>query len=39
MTEEQDDAGTDWNVRARAAKPDWMAPRMAWRAIQAALPQ
>ena len=38
MTEEQDDPGTDWNVRARAAKPDWMAPRMAWRAIQAALP-
>jgi sulfoacetaldehyde acetyltransferase len=38
MTEEQDDAGTDCNVRARAAKPDWMAPRMAWRAIQAALP-
>jgi sulfoacetaldehyde acetyltransferase len=39
MTEEQDDPGTDWNVRARAAKPDWMSPRMAWRAIQAALPQ
>ena len=38
MTEEQDDPGTDWNVRARADKPDWMAPRMAWRAIQAALP-
>jgi sulfoacetaldehyde acetyltransferase len=38
MTEEQDDPGTDWNVRARKAKPDWMAPRMAWRAIQAALP-
>ncbi|MEP1355135.1 MAG: sulfoacetaldehyde acetyltransferase [Tateyamaria sp.] len=38
MTEEQDDPGTDWNERARAAKPDWMAPRMAWRAIQAALP-
>ncbi len=38
MTEEQDDPGTDWNVRARAAKPEWMAPRMAWRAIQAALP-
>ena len=38
MTEEADDPGTDWNVRARAAKPDWMAPRMAWRAIQAALP-
>jgi sulfoacetaldehyde acetyltransferase len=38
MNEEQDDPGTDWNVRARAAKPDWMSPRMAWRAIQAALP-
>jgi sulfoacetaldehyde acetyltransferase len=38
MTEEQDDPGTDWNQRARKAKPDWMAPRMAWRAIQAALP-
>ena len=38
MTDEQDDPGTDWNVRARAAKPDWMSPRMAWRAIQAALP-
>ena len=38
MNEEQDDPGTTWNQRARAAKPDWMAPRMAWRAIQAALP-
>ena len=38
MTDEQDDPGTDWNVRARAAKPEWMSPRMAWRAIQAALP-
>ncbi|MBW4709420.1 sulfoacetaldehyde acetyltransferase [Roseobacter sp. YSTF-M11] len=38
LNEEQDDPGTDWNVRARAAKPDWMSPRMAWRAIQAALP-
>ena len=38
LTHEQDDPGTDWNVRARAAKPDWMSPRMAWRAIQAALP-
>ena len=25
--------------RARDAKPDWMSPRMAWRAIQAALPR
>jgi sulfoacetaldehyde acetyltransferase len=39
MTDEADDPGTDWNVRARAAKPDWMSPRMAWRAIQQALPQ
>ncbi|MFK7762271.1 MAG: sulfoacetaldehyde acetyltransferase [Roseobacter sp.] len=38
LTHEQDDPGTDWNVRARAAKPDWMSPRMAWRAIQSALP-
>ncbi|MCX7566639.1 sulfoacetaldehyde acetyltransferase [Sulfitobacter sp. F26169L] len=39
MTDEADDPGTDWNVRARAAKPDWMSPRMAWRAIQSALPE
>ena len=38
MNEEQDDPGTTWNQRARADKPDWMSPRMAWRAIQAALP-
>jgi sulfoacetaldehyde acetyltransferase len=39
MDSEQDDPGTTWNERARAAKPDWMSPRMAWRAIQAALPR
>ncbi|WP_224815408.1 sulfoacetaldehyde acetyltransferase [Hasllibacter sp. MH4015] len=39
MTHEEDDPGTDWNVRARKAKPDWMSPRMAWRAIQSALPR
>jgi sulfoacetaldehyde acetyltransferase len=39
LTHEQDDPGTDWNVRARKAKPDWMSPRMAWRAIQSALPK
>ena len=39
MNEEQDDPGTSWNQRARAAKPDWMSPRMAWRAIQQALPR
>ncbi len=39
MDHEDDDPGTTWNERARAAKPDWMSPRMAWRAIQAALPK
>jgi sulfoacetaldehyde acetyltransferase len=39
MDHEQDDPGTTWNERARKAKPDWMSPRMAWRAIQAALPR
>jgi len=39
MDHEEDDVGTSWNQRARDAKPDWMSPRMAWRAIQAALPK
>ena len=39
MTHEDDDPGTSWNERARGAKPDWMSPRMAWRAIQQALPR
>ena len=39
MDHEDDDPGTTWNERARAAKPEWMSPRMAWRAIQAALPK
>ena len=39
MDHEDDDVGTTWNARARADKPDWMSPRMAWRAIQAALPK
>ncbi|MCW1917569.1 sulfoacetaldehyde acetyltransferase [Rhodobacter sp. KR11] len=39
MDHEQDDPGTSWNERARAAKPDWMSPRMAWRAITNALPK
>jgi sulfoacetaldehyde acetyltransferase len=38
MDHEEDDPGTTWNARARAAKPDWLSPRKAWRAIQAALP-
>ncbi len=39
MDSEQDDPGTTWNERARAAKPDWLSPRRAWRAIQAGLPK
>ncbi len=39
MDHEQDDPGTTWNERARNAKPDWLSPRKAWRAIQAALPK
>ncbi len=39
MDHEDDDPGTTWNQRARDAKPDWMSPRMAWRAIQSALPR
>jgi sulfoacetaldehyde acetyltransferase len=38
MDHEEDDPGTTWNERARAAKPDWMSPRMAWRAIRSVLP-
>ncbi|CUH40889.1 Sulfoacetaldehyde acetyltransferase [Jannaschia seosinensis] len=39
LDHEEDDDGTTWNERARADKPDWMSPRMAWRAIQSALPR
>ncbi|PIB26473.1 sulfoacetaldehyde acetyltransferase [Amylibacter kogurei] len=39
MDHEDDDPGTTWNERARADKPDHMSPRMAWRAIQKALPK
>ena len=39
MDHEDDDPGTTWNQRARDAKPDWLSPRKAWRAIQAALPK
>ena len=39
MDHEDDDPGTTWNARARAAQPERMSPRMAWRAIQAALPK
>ena len=39
MDHEDDDPGTNWNQRARANKPRHMSPRMAWRAIMAALPK
>ncbi|MDQ7079986.1 MAG: sulfoacetaldehyde acetyltransferase [Paracoccaceae bacterium] len=39
MDHEEDDPGTTWNQRCRAAEPEKMSPRMAWRAITAALPK
>ena len=39
MDHEDDDPGTNWNDRARRREPDRMSPRMAWRAIQSALPK
>ena len=39
MDHEDDDPGTTWNERARAREPEKMSPRMAWRAIQSALPK
>lgn len=39
MDHEDDDPGTSWNERARKREPSKMSPRMAWRAIQSALPK
>jgi len=39
LDHEEDDPGTTWNERARQARPDWMSPRQAWRAIQSAMPE
>jgi len=39
MDHEEDDPGTTWNERARDREPQKMSPRMAWRAIQSALPK
>ncbi len=39
MDHEDDDPGTTWNERARNREPERMSPRMAWRAIQKALPK
>ena len=39
LDHEEDDPGTTWNERARTREPKKMSPRMAWRAIQLALPK
>ena len=39
LDHEEDDPGTTWNERARKREPEKMSPRMAWRAIQSALPK
>jgi sulfoacetaldehyde acetyltransferase len=39
MDHEDDDPGTTWNERARKRDPNRLAPRQAWRAIQAGLPK
>lgn len=39
MDHEVDDDGTNWNERARKRDPERMSPRIAWRAIQRALPK
>ena len=39
LDHEDDDPGTTWNERARVREPKKMSPRMAWRAIQSALPK
>ena len=39
LDHEEDDPGTVWNEEARVRDADLMSPRMAWRAIQAALPR
>ena len=38
LDHEEDDPGTTWNKDSRNRDPDRMSPRMAWRAIQAGLP-
>ncbi len=38
LDHEEDDPGTTWNKDSRDRDPDRMSPRMAWRAIQAGLP-
>ncbi len=39
LDHEEDDPGTSWNKDSRNREPEKMSPRMAWRAIQAGLPE
>ena len=39
LDHEDDDPGTTWNKDSRERDPERMSPRVAWRAIQAGLPQ
>jgi sulfoacetaldehyde acetyltransferase len=39
LDHEDDDPGTSWNADSRERDADLMAPRQAWRAIQAGLPE
>jgi len=39
LDHEEDDPGTSWNKDSRDRDPERMSPRMAWRAIQVALPE
>ena len=39
LDHEDDDPGTSWNKDSRDREPEKMSPRMAWRAIQAGLPE
>ena len=39
LDHEEDDEGTTWNKDSRERDPERMSPRMAWRAIQAGLPE
>ncbi len=39
LDHEEDDPGTSWNKDSRDREPQKMSPRIAWRAIQAGLPE
>ena len=39
LNHEEDDPGTTWNKDSRERDPERMSPRVAWRAIQAGIPQ